>query len=179
MPNTPAGHGHVETPVPSLHRDSAAAADLAAQSATSTDAHWATLLFAGTSTAPTATPEVISARAAYQDALHGRGVLLDARPSIQRAQVGTVAAALAPLALDGDDPWLIALALAALATPILVLDAEPEFVDRLRTRVSAEVLTVHGGFAAWSAAGLPRTAPAGDVNASEAIATGRAAEVAA
>ncbi len=157
MSSTPVTPGLAARPVQLPQPDAALTADLAALPAA---AHWATLLFAGTSATPAVQPEVISVRAAYQDALHGRGVLLDARPQFQRAQYGTVAAALAPVALDGDDPWLIAAALARPTTPILVLDAEPEFVDQLRTQVSTPVLTVRGGFAAWSAAGLPRTTPA-------------------
>ena len=48
----------------------------------------------------------LSARAAYQEALYGRALLVDIRPQAQRAQEGEVHPGLAPLL--SDDGWAYA-----------------------------------------------------------------------
>jgi rhodanese-related sulfurtransferase len=111
----------------------------------------------------------VSARAAYQDVLYGRAVLVDIRPADQRAAEGEVSGSLAPVVVERDvqarsyDPrlgaWLpqlgsearvILLCQEGRASSLVV-----EVLARSGVRRAADVA---GGFAAWRAAGLPVSA---------------------
>jgi rhodanese-related sulfurtransferase len=99
----------------------------------------------------------VSARAAFQEVLHGRAVLVDARPAALRAVEGDVAAALRPVALEPAAVVHAAPALVGARVVVLCHDgaASPEAVDvlvRLGVRRATDVV---GGFRAWRAAGLP------------------------
>ena len=108
----------------------------------------------------------VSARAAYQEVLHGRAVLVDIRPAAQRAFEGEVAAQLGPLVVERNvlewrfDPRHEArLPIAAHDTRVLVLCQEgftsslaADALLRLGIRRATDVV---GGFRAWREAGLP------------------------
>ena len=108
----------------------------------------------------------VSARAAYQDVLHHRAVLVDIRPAAQRAVEGEVAAHLAPLVVERNvlewrfDPRHEArLPLAAADLRVLVLCQEgytsslaADALLRIGVRLATDVV---GGFRAWKEAGLP------------------------
>jgi rhodanese-related sulfurtransferase len=134
--------------------------------------HWETTLFS-TGPALPAAPRVdrVSARAAFQEVLYGRAVLVDIRPAVERAAEGEVAASLAPVVVERDvlegsfDPrlgvWLpqfrsearvILLCQEGRASSLAV-----EALARSGARRAADVV---GGFAAWRAAGLPVSAGA-------------------
>jgi rhodanese-related sulfurtransferase len=111
----------------------------------------------------------ISARAAYQELLYGRGLLVDIRPAAQRAAEGEVAEHLAPLVVERNvlewrfDPRHEAsLDIASFDTRVIVLCQEgytsslaADALLRLGIRRATDVV---GGFRAWREAGLP-TAP--------------------
>ncbi|GAA2738433.1 hypothetical protein GCM10009867_29630 [Pedococcus aerophilus] len=108
----------------------------------------------------------ISVRAAYQEVLHGRALLVDIRPAAQRAAEGEVAAHLAPLVVERNvlewrfDPRHEArLPQAGWDTRALVLCQEgftsslaADALLRLGVTRSTDVV---GGFRAWREAGLP------------------------
>jgi rhodanese-related sulfurtransferase len=108
----------------------------------------------------------ISVRAAYQEVLYGRGVLVDIRPAAQRAFEGEVAAHLGALVVERNvlewrfDPRHEArLPIAAYDTRVLVLCQEgftsslaADALLRLGIRRTTDVV---GGFRAWREAGLP------------------------
>ena len=108
----------------------------------------------------------VSARAAYQDVLHHRAVLVDIRPAAQRAVEGEVAAHLAPLVVERNvlewrfDPGHEArLPQAAADLRVLVLCQEgytsslaADALLRIGVRRATDVV---GGFRAWKEAGLP------------------------
>ena len=108
----------------------------------------------------------ISVRAAYQEVLYGRGLLVDIRPAAQRAFEGEVAAHLGTLVIERNvlewrfDPRHEArLPIAAYDTRVLVLCQEgftsslaADALLRLGIRRSTDVV---GGFRAWREAGLP------------------------
>jgi rhodanese-related sulfurtransferase len=108
----------------------------------------------------------VSARAAYQDVLHHRAVLVDIRPAAQRAVEGEVAAHLAPLVVERNvlewrfDPRHEArLPQAAADLRVLVLCQEgytsslaADALLRIGVRRATDVV---GGFRAWKEAGLP------------------------
>ena len=108
----------------------------------------------------------ISVRAAYQEVLHGRALLVDIRPAAQRAAEGEVAAHLSPLVVERNvlewrfDPRHEArLPQAGWDTRVLILCQEgytsslaADALLRLGVRRSTDVV---GGFAAWREAGLP------------------------
>lgn len=110
--------------------------------------------------------ERVSARAAYQEVLHGRAVLVDIRPAAQRAAEGEVAARLGPLVVERNvlewrfDPRHEArLAVAGFETRVLLLCQEgytsslaADALLRLGVRRATDVV---GGFRAWREAGLP------------------------
>ena len=108
----------------------------------------------------------ISVRAAYQEVLYGRALLVDIRPAAQRAAEGEVAAHLAPLVVERNvlewrfDPRHEArLPQAGWETRVLVLCQEgftsslaADALLRLGVHRSTDVV---GGFKAWRDAGLP------------------------
>ena len=108
----------------------------------------------------------LSARAAYQEALHGRAVLVDIRPQAQRAQEGEVHPGLAPLVIERNvlewrlDPRSEArIGLAAPDRRVVVLCQEGYTsslaADALLRLGLHRATDMAGGFAAWRAAGLP------------------------
>lgn len=107
----------------------------------------------------------VSARAAFQDMLHGRAVLLDLRPATDRAAEGEVAAHLGPLVVaDPDRPWGVAAAGAARALAavpdrqVVVLGRSAEALldaESLSQLGHRRVAVIRGGFRAWHEAGLP------------------------
>jgi rhodanese-related sulfurtransferase len=108
----------------------------------------------------------ISVRAAYQEVLYGRALLVDIRPAAQRAAEGEVAAHLSPLVVERNvlewrfDPRHEArLPQADWETRVLVLCQEgytsslaADALLRLGVHRSTDVV---GGFKAWREAGLP------------------------
>lgn len=112
--------------------------------------------------------ERVSARAAYQEVLHRRAVLVDIRPAAQRAVEGEVAASLAPLVVERNvlewrfDPSHEArLPIASAELRVLVLCQEgytsslaADALLRIGVRRASDVV---GGFRAWREAGLPTT----------------------
>jgi rhodanese-related sulfurtransferase len=113
----------------------------------------------------------VSVRAAYQEVLYGRALLVDIRPAAQRAREGEVAAHLAPLVVERNvlewrfDPRHEArLPQAGFETRVIVLCQEgytsslaADALVRLGIRRATDVI---GGFAAWRGAGLPVSPPA-------------------
>ena len=111
----------------------------------------------------------VSARAAYQEVLHGRAVLVDIRPAAQRAFVGEVAPHLGPIVIERNvlewrlDPRHEArLPIAAYNARVLILCQEgftsslaADALLRLGIHRATDIV---GGFRAWREAGLP-TAP--------------------
>lgn len=99
-----------------------------------------------------------SPRAAYQDALYGRAVLVDIRPGSVRAlhgapdaphrAIGATGAGLSQILTLGEQ------------YPVLLLSADGtsarHIASLLRDSGLAWVESVDGGFAAWERAGLPR-----------------------
>jgi rhodanese-related sulfurtransferase len=110
----------------------------------------------------------ISARAAYQEVLYGRAVLVDIRPAAQRAEQGEVAPQLAPMVVERNvlewrfDPRSdAALPAAGFDTRVVVLCQEgytsslaADALARLGVHRATDVV---GGFRAWREAGLPTT----------------------
>ena len=109
----------------------------------------------------------VSARAAYQEVLFGRAVLVDIRPPGQRAQEGEVHPGLAPMAIERNVlQWRLdprdasSLPIADLGLRVILMCQEGN-----TSSLAADVLLrlgIHrctdiiGGFAAWRSAGLPR-----------------------
>ena len=104
----------------------------------------------------------LSARAAYQEALHGRAVLVDIRPQAQRAQEGEVHPGLAPLVIERNVlEWRLdprSEARIGLADPhrrVVVLCQEGYTsslaADALLRLGLHRATDVAGGFAAWRA----------------------------
>ena len=108
----------------------------------------------------------VSARAAYQEVLYGRAVLVDIRPAAQRAVEGEVAVHLGPLVVERNvlewrfDPRSAARRPeAGFDTRVIVLCQEgytsslaADALLRLGIRRATDVV---GGFRAWREAGLP------------------------
>jgi rhodanese-related sulfurtransferase len=163
----------------------------APSASTSADPHWETLLFSGPGVRATATHRTgrgwdaprydgiddqladartrlarISARAAYQEVLYGRAVLVDIRPAAQRAREGEVAPHLRPLVVERNvlewrfDPRSDArLPVAGHGMRVIVLCQEgytsslaADSLARLGVERATDVV---GGFRAWREAGLP------------------------
>jgi rhodanese-related sulfurtransferase len=108
----------------------------------------------------------VSARAAYQEVLHGRAVLVDIRPAQQRAAEGEVAPHLGALVVERNvlewrfDPRHEArLPVAGVGTRVIVLCQEGYTsslaADALVRLGVGRATDVVGGFAAWRSAGLP------------------------
>jgi rhodanese-related sulfurtransferase len=108
----------------------------------------------------------LTARAAYQEVLYARAVLVDIRPQAQRAQEGEVHPGLAPLVIERNVlEWRLdprsgaALPVADLDRRVIVLCQEGYTsslaADALLRLGLHRATDVAGGFAAWRAAGLP------------------------
>lgn len=108
----------------------------------------------------------VSARAAYQEVLYGRALLVDIRPAAQRLEEGEVAAHLGVLVVERNvlewrfDPRHDArLDVAAFDARILVLCQEgftsSLAADALLRLGIHRATDVAGGFRAWREAGLP------------------------
>jgi rhodanese-related sulfurtransferase len=109
----------------------------------------------------------VSARAAYQEVLFGRAVLVDIRTQAQRDQEGEVHADLGPVVierktlewcLDPRHPSSLPIADFRLRVIVICQDGytsslAAEVLLRLGIQRSTDII---GGFAAWRAAGLPR-----------------------
>lgn len=108
-------------------------------------------LFAAAGATAAGTTQV-SARAAYQDLLWQRAVLIDLRDPQERARFGAVHTDLG--ALDAG-----ALSGATSGRRVIVMCQDgvrtPLMVDQLRRAGMLDVAHLIGGFAAWVAAGLP------------------------
>ena len=129
--------------------------------------HWETTLFsAGPAGTARTRLERLSARAAFQEVLYGRAVLVDIRPAAQRAAEGEVAESLAPLVVERNvlewrfDPRHEArLPQAGFDARVILLCQEGYTsslaADALVRLGVARATDVVGGFAAWRSAGLP------------------------
>jgi len=110
--------------------------------------------------------ERVSARAAFQELLYGRAVLVDIRPAAQRAAEGELATSLQPLVVERNvlewrlDPRHVArLPIADRELRVIVLCQEgytsslaADALLRIGIRRATDVV---GGFRAWREAGLP------------------------
>jgi len=119
------------------------------------DPHWQTRLFAAAPAQTAAEPSRLSPRAAYQELLYGRAVLMDIRPDAERSAHGEIHPAVC-----GDSA--VAAATAAGDTPhdaVIVLCQEGQAslvaAESLRRSGRARVTDVIGGFRAWRDLGLP------------------------
>ncbi|TWP36077.1 rhodanese-like domain-containing protein [Leekyejoonella antrihumi] len=121
------------------------------QVATPADPHWQTQLFASDVCRSSAVRDRLSPRAAYQDLLYGRAVLIDLRPDAERAAQGEVhpdlGGMITALAVPQDD------------APVILLcqegDASLVAVQSMRRSGRTRVTDVEGGFHAWRDLGLP------------------------
>lgn len=109
----------------------------------------------------------VSPRAAYQEVLSGRAVLVDIRPQAQRDQEGQVHPDLAPVVIERNVlEWRLdprhpsSLPVADLGLRVIVICQEgyasslaADVLLRLGLHRACDVV---GGFAAWCTAGLPR-----------------------
>lgn len=155
---------------------------------TTTVTHWETTLFSSGPVAPGKRPargwdapfydgiadqlsdartrlDRVSARAAYQEVLYGRALLVDIRPAAQRAREGEVAAHLSPLVVERNvlewrfDPTSdAALRIADDELRVIVLCQEG-YTSSLAAAALRDVgvrraTDVVGGYAAWVAAGV-------------------------
>lgn len=110
----------------------------------------------------------VSARAAYQEVSFGRAVLVDIRPHAQREREGEVCAELAPIVIERNVlEWRLdprqspSLPIADLELRVILICQEGDTSSlaadsllRLGIHRSTDII---GGFAAWRAAGLPRS----------------------
>ena len=131
-----------------------------------TQTHWETTLFADLLVEGCSTSDRMSARAAYQWALHRRAVLVDIRPEAQRRAEGEIHPDLAPVAIEPAVlEWRLdprSAARLAWVTPevrVIVLCQEGRAsslaaasLNRLGLRHATDVV---GGMMAWREAGLP------------------------
>lgn len=128
------------------------------------ETRWETGLFAMPASVVRA--ERISARAAYQLALFGRGVIVDIRAGAERRAEGAVHARLSPLAVPQGQvrrwmaqPWFATRAGLRPDTRLIVLtqdgSASAEVAQALRTAGFAQATDIVDGFRGWCAAGLP------------------------
>ena len=132
------------------------------------ETRWETGLFAVPASMVRA--ERISARAAYQLALFGRGVIVDIRAGADRRAEGAVHARLNPLVVPQGQvrrwmaqPWFAALAGLRPDTRLILLtqdgSASAEVAATLRTAGFVQATDVVDGFRGWCAAGLPTDGP--------------------
>jgi len=112
----------------------------------------------------------VSARAAYQEVLFGRAVLVDIRPQAQREQEGEVCADLVPIVIERNTmQWRLdprhpsSLPIADHELRVILISQggyasslAADLLLRLGVHRSTDVV---GGFAAWCTAGLPRHVP--------------------
>ena len=131
-----------------------------------TQIHWETTLFTDLLAEACPTSDRMSARAAYQWALHRRAVLVDIRPQAQRRAGGEVHPDLAPVVIDPAvlhwrlDPHSAArLAWVTPEVRVIVLcqggrasSLAAASLNRLGLRRATDVV---GGMTAWREAGLP------------------------
>jgi rhodanese-related sulfurtransferase len=110
----------------------------------------------------------VSARAAYQDVLFERAVLVDVRPQAQREQEGQVHQDLGPVVIERNElEWRLdprhpsRLSIADFKLSVILICQEgstsslaADMLLGLGIRRSTDII---GGFAAWRAAGLPRS----------------------
>jgi rhodanese-related sulfurtransferase len=110
----------------------------------------------------------VSARAAYQEVLFGRAVLVDIRPQAQREQEGEVHADLAPVVIERNVlEWRLdprhpsSLPIADLRLRVILICQEgytsslaADVLLRLGIHRCTDII---GGFAAWRSSGLPRS----------------------
>jgi rhodanese-related sulfurtransferase len=110
----------------------------------------------------------VSARAAYQEVLFGRAVLVDIRPQAQREREGEVHQDLGPVViernvlewrLDPRHPSRLAVADFELRVILICQEGYTSSLaaDALLRLGMHRCTDIIGGFAAWRAAGLPRT----------------------
>lgn len=118
-----------------------------------------TSLFSGASTSQDPADTRVSPRAAFQDALYGRTILIDLRPSALRAAEGNLPERLGPLVLNGaTGGGLRDIARLAVETSVTLVSS-----DGLRAQRMADLLNrsglwanaVSGGIVGWRSAGLP------------------------
>lgn len=118
-----------------------------------------TSLFSGTSAPIDPTDVTVSARAAFQDALYDRTILVDLRPSPARAVAGELPARLGAIVLDGDTArGLRDISRLAGETSVTLVSSDGLHAHRvaaLLRRSGLWVSAVTGGFTGWRAAGLP------------------------
>lgn len=136
----------------------------------SSDVGYQTGLFTAVTTppsSPAAATTRISARRAFQHALHGYAMLIDIRPQWVREQAGVLDPELATLTVDVSDLGWLSRSLGGLP-PILICqngNASVRLAAALQRTGVSEVSDVIGGFGAWQAAGLPvRTIRSGSTN---------------
>ena len=115
-------------------------------------------------------PRRLSPRAAFQDLLHERVVLIDLRDTTDRARDGEVAGQLGAHRLPATelDTWLAAHEGDVTEVVLLCTDGSRSAgaLRFLRRRYAGiDIADVAGGFQAWAAAGLPTTQEPGDLRA--------------
>jgi len=102
--------------------------------------------------------DITSARAAYQDALYGRAVLVDLRPAPARAADGELGLDAFTFDSDHGRP-AAAVRRIAESTPVVLISSDGVLAARIAAQLRGLGLTwvnaVDGGFAAWRSAGLP------------------------
>ncbi|WP_168582314.1 rhodanese-like domain-containing protein [Gephyromycinifex aptenodytis] len=116
-----------------------------------------TSLFSSTGRGLESGERTISARAAFQDALYDRTILIDLRPAASRAAEGELPARLAPLLLGGNG-GLGDVARLAEETSVTLISSDglrAERVAALLQQCGLWANAVAGGMSAWKAAGLP------------------------
>jgi hypothetical protein len=94
----------------------------------------------------------LSPRAAYQEALYGRAVVVDLRSARRRARDGDLPAEITSAVVDRLElgRWLRE----SLASRVLLLDDDGARAGGLAGGSDPRVTSVDGGFAGWVAAGL-------------------------
>ncbi|GAA4117636.1 hypothetical protein GCM10022215_18540 [Nocardioides fonticola] len=100
----------------------------------------------------------VSARAAFQELLARRAVLVDLRSARQRAQEGAVEGGLPVVVWSDGPPAGLAEVVAPGTRLVLLGPAGGLLLASLRAHGFADVVSVDGGFAAWRAAGMPTAA---------------------
>lgn len=117
-----------------------------------------TSLFAGTRLAMS--QDATSARAAYQDALYGRCVLVDLRPPAARLAAGDLDVGAVTFSADHGSA-ISAVRHLAENGPVALVSSDGVLAARVAQNLRALGLTwvdaVAGGFDAWRSAGLPIT----------------------
>lgn len=100
----------------------------------------------------------VSARAAFQELLARRAVLVDLRSVRQREEEGAVERDL-PVVVWSEGPASGLVEVVAPQTRLVLLGpASGLLLASLRAHGFADVVTIEGGFAAWRSAGMPTAA---------------------